>query len=421
MKRLLPAKLLIYLLAFLLGSQSANAWIFERRTDQFKTDTSYAIIPIPYSIPGVGDGIGVGAGVLNIEETHIDTYVLGIFGDVEGKAIGFSDIHLIDKNLIFDIGYSSISKASFVINPSRGMTGDEDPKDFNVAEISDSTYYGSMLTLTFLERMIELSLRAYRGSSKLERIRDKEGKILVEYDDLEAEEATIKFGQFILDFTDDRHDPRNGFRYALTRDFPDKPDSDSAHFYTVDHNLTAYVPLLTNSTFVLNYFQSDAFVMSEGETDRTVIETKFLPCEAGDSDCEDAREQSIDQTVAANKYGSATSLGGLSRLRSFTNLRFRGSHTRFYGGEFRWNLTDEQTEFDILFMKDLRTSFQVAFFHEAGTIADDVSDLFEEVRHSTGVGFRVVMGSGLVYRLEYATGEEGGQTVLFLGYPWDFL
>ncbi len=70
-------------------------------------------------------------------------------------------------------------------------------------------------------------------------------------------------------------------------------------------------------------------------------------------------------------------------------------------------------------MKDLRTSIQAAFFHEEGTIADKTEDLNKETRHSTGAGIRAVMGSGLVYRLDVATGEEGMQFVLFLGYPWD--
>ncbi len=414
-------KIITFIIIGILFSESGYSWVFSRRTEQFKKDSSYAILPIPYSIPGIGNGIGVAGGFNNMMDSYIDTYALAIDGDVEGKAIGITDIHLIEKRLIFDIGYSLISKAAFNINYSRGMEGDEDPDEFNSAEISDAGYFGGMLTLTFAERMFEMSYRQYTGRAKMERIRDKDGNILLEVEDPKVEEQTITLGEFVFDFTDDRHDPRAGFRYNYSRNFPDEPEEGNPHFYSVDINATLYIPLLTNSTFVTNYFQSDSFVIEQGETDRDAIAANadLETCLAGDTDCEEAREKYIDLIEASNQYGNASSLGGLSRLRSFTSMRYRGAHTRFAGGEFRWNLTDEKTTFDILFMKDLRTSIQLAFFHEEGTIADKTEDLYKETRHSTGVGVRAVMGSGLVYRFDIATGEEGVGFALFMGYPWD--
>jgi hemolysin activation/secretion protein len=102
-------------------------------------------------------------------------------------------------------------------------------------------------------------------------------------------------------------------------------------------------------------------------------------------------------------------------------MRYRGAHTRFFGTEFRWNLTDEKTPFNLWFLKDIRTSFQIAFFYEIGSIADHEEDLFEETRHSTGVGLRAVMASGIVFRIDVATGEEGSEFVIFFDYPWTFL
>jgi Omp85 superfamily domain len=414
-------KLIYCIIVGIFISQSAYSWVFTRRTDQFKKQSSYAILPIPYSIPGLGSGIGVAGGFNNVLDTYIDAYALAIAGDVEGRAIGITDIHLLEKRLIFDMGYSEISKAAFSINYSRGMEGDEDPEEFNTAEISDSGYMGGMLTLTFAERMIEMSYRRYIGRAKMERIRDKDGNVLLEVENPEAEEQTIILGEFVFDFTDDRHDPRAGFRYNYSRNFPESPEEGSPHYYSVDLNATLYIPVLANSTFVTNYFQSDSYMIKLGETDRDIIAANadLEACETGDTECEEARENYIDLIEASNRYGNASSLGGLSRLRSFTMMRYRGAHTRFYGAELRWNLTDEKTTFDILFMKDLRTSIQLAFYHEMGTIADKTEDLFEETRHSTGVGVRAVMGSGLVYRLDVATGEEGVGFVLFLGYPWD--
>ena len=40
--------------------------------------------------------------------------------------------------------------------------------------------------------------------------------------------------------------------------------------------------------------------------------------------------QVIDNMIANNKYGTATSLGGFSRLRSYPQGRYKGAHTEFY-------------------------------------------------------------------------------------------
>jgi hypothetical protein len=31
---------------------------------------------------------------------------------------------------------------------------------------------------------------------------------------------------------------------------------------------------------------------------------------------------------------------------------------------------------------------------------------------------RIVTGSGIVYRIDYATGDEGGETTMIINYPW---
>ena len=413
----------VFLLCFLLCAQSLCAWEFERRKSQFNKEFAYAVFPAPYSLPGVGNGIGVGGGAINIKDTYIDTYGVIIGGDVEGNAVGVADIHLIEQRLILDFGRSELNKAAFAVNYSRGMKGDEDPDEFNSAEISDSEFTGGQAVLTFAERMVEFRLQVYDVKFQIDRFRDKNGDTVVETENAEADTSRQIAGSFTLDFTDDRPDPRSGLRFTVTRNFPDDVEDYEVDFYVIDTNVTAFIPMLANSTWVFNYFESDSHVTRKGETDREVLAEKYgmLPCTPGNTKCEEARKEVLDSAVAENTYGSASSLGGNSRLRSFISMRYRGAHTRFLGSEFRWNLTDENTRFNIWFMQDLRTSVQMAFFTEVGTIADSRSDLWVEKRHSTGVGLRIVMGSGLVYRAEYAYGEEGGQFVLFFGYPWDLL
>ena len=413
-------KYCLLFLGVLLSTVQAFAWEFDRRVPQFRDEFSYAVFPAPYNIPGIGKGVALGGGLVNIGGSYVDSYGIVITGDVEGQAIGISDIHLISERLILDVGRSRISKAGFGLNTSRGMAGDEDPDDFKTAELTDSNFYGGQLTLSFAERRFEIAMQQYSTEARIERIIDEDGNTIAEIDNPEADKETIVNGSVILDLTDDRNDPRNGFRLKWSRNFPRNVKEEDVDFYTIDINATAFIPVLRNSTWIFNYFKSDAVVLRKGETDRTKVGNDLI-CTSGDTECEEEKEKNKDQIVAQNTYGSASTLGGNSRLRSFINTRFRGAHTRFYGTEFRWNLTDEKERFNILFMKDLRTAVQIAFFHEKGSVADKEEDLFKETRHSTGMGIRAVMGSGLVYRLDYAVGEEGAQTVLFFGYPWDVL
>jgi len=121
--------------------------------------------------------------------------------------------------------------------------------------------------------------------------------------------------------------------------------------------------------------------------------------------------------LANNQYGTATALGGTQRLRSFENGRFYAGQALFYGIEYRWNLTDERTPFNIYVAKGVRTGIQLAAFWERGTVADHSSELFKDGRSSYGIGARLVL-SGVVIRFDLARGNEGVQTQLFITYPW---
>ncbi len=123
--------------------------------------------------------------------------------------------------------------------------------------------------------------------------------------------------------------------------------------------------------------------------------------------------------IANNKYGTATQLGGFSRLRSYPQGRYKGAHTLFYGTEVRWNLTDERTPYDIFIMKDVRTSVQIAAFYENGSTADLRSDLGKIWRDTYGFGLRVITASGVVFRGDMAFGREGFEPEIFIGYPWE--
>jgi hypothetical protein len=189
----------------------------------------------------------------------------------------------------------------------------------------------------------------------------------------------------------------------------------------MDYNTTAYIPIGRRSTWAFNFLRSDAVVRREGETNKDELEKLLgIDCETiGDTDKRQLCNDVIDNQIAANRYGTATSLGGFSRLRSYPQGRYKGAHTVFYGTELRWNLTDEATPFDIFIMKDIRTAVQVSLFYELGSTADLRSEVGDVMRDSYGAGFRMVTASGVVFRADLAFGREGFAPEIFIGYPWE--
>jgi len=390
----------------------------DRRKEQFQKSFGYALFPYPYSLPGIGKGIGLVGGAMNVFDTYTDVYGIIFSGDVRGEALGIADIHLIPKTLILETGVGAISKISIQSYSQRGMNTNK--HDYHLIELTDTEYYGGRLVATFFDRRFEVYGAMYEGGARPKSIRDNEGNVITTSDNASKVRGRTTLVGTRLDLTDDYQDPRKGFRVDVTRTSSPPRDS-SADFFVMDYNTTAYVPIGRRSTWAFNYLLSDAVVNKQGETNRTAIEnsTGFHCSTIADPQLRRLCTQEIDSRIAENTYGTASSLGGFSRLRSYPQSRFKGAHTMFYGTEIRWNLTDETTPFNIFVMKDVRTAVQVSLFYEAGSTADTRSDVGKIMRDSYGVGLRVVTASGVVFRGDLAAGKEGIEPEIFIGYPWE--
>lgn len=391
----------------------------ERRKDQFAKDFGYAAFPYPYRLPGIGSGLSLAAAAFNIADTYTDAYGLVFGGDVKGGAVGVADFHLVPKTLILDLGYSSISGAAFQSYSQRGMNTGKD--DFNLIEIGDSEFYGARMTATAHERRIEAYGAWYQSASRLKSIRDKEGNLIVEAQNPPRDSGHTTLLGARLDLTDDYADPRRGFRLDVSRT-QSPPQGSGPDYFVMDYNTAGYIPFRQRDTLVLNLLRSDAFVRRQGETRSAELQAQLgLDCFAGTPAQQQSCNDVIDTTIAHNTFGTATQLGGFSRLRSYPQGRFKGAHTLFFGAEYRWNLTDERTPFDIFVMKSVRTSIQVAFFYETGVTSDNRDDLHKRgnMRDSYGTGLRVVTGSGVVFRVDVANGKEGANAAIWIGYPWE--
>ena len=411
-------------LMLLLIALPARGIVPERRKEQFSTEEGYYIVPAPIHAPGLGSALILGLVWNNIRGSHTDLALSSISGDLEGHGLGLLDMHLVDEHLVADLGGGVIRKATVQAYQGRGF--DSDPDDTVTFVVGDG--YGKMgrLTLTFWERRINFSTAYLKSASRLKGIYDKDGNLIVTPDSSSRAEVGIQMTAGVLDLTDNWYDPRKGLRLSQNHSQAlgdDNSDGLSPEQHTIDRNFTVYIPMGLQSTWVFNAYESQAIVTREGLTDPVELRQRMF----GDVNCnltpdppycESVINKQIEETIAANKYGTASSLGGVSHLRAFPFGRFKGALTRFYGTEFRWNLTDENTPFDLFLVRDIRTSIQLAFFYERATLAETRADLGKDWRSSKGLGIRMVTGSGLVFRYEAAHGEEGVSQLLFFDYPW---
>ena len=409
-KYFIPFFVLIFFISSLYG--------IDRRRDQYDFKPGYFFIPAPYSLPGIGEGIAFVGMASNVLDTQTDLMADYITGDVKGYGIGFQDLYLVEKRFKLDLFHEGIDSATIQSYSFRGMNSDKEDYIYVTAE--DLKFTGLRATASYFEKRLEFYLMYYTNEYNISAIKDKDEVLIANTSDADTQDFDTYTTGFMLDFTDDRVDPRKGLRYDYSLDYASDTGANAADYYISNHNLTAYIPIGKQSTWAFNYFKSDAHIISSGATDFDTIESSLgLDCDTLSGSDKTYCENLVNTNIDANKYGSAASLGGRTRLRSYPEGRFIGAHTQFYGTEFRWNITEENTPFNIWFMKDIRTSIQTAFFYEKGSVADNTDDLGKNEKKSYGLGLRLVTGSGLVYRLDAAAGDEDFNYTVIINYPWE--
>lgn len=407
---------------FLFGaSAAADPGFFpDRRRPQFQNEPGHVLVPYLFNLPGIGSGYGFLGAASNVGGSYTDISGTLFGGDVSGQAAAIDSIHIIPRKLILDIGGAHLSRVAIQSYNQRGMASGKN--DYSVAVFGDAVIGGSRLAATFLDRRFEIYLGTYGVSSRLKSLSDRQGDTIIDAEGAPKSRASTAVFGTLFDVTDDSFDPRRGGRLDLSL-WRTLPQGSGPDFYFVDYSATAYVPVGSRSTWAINYFRSDAHVLKEGDTDPAAVEQELgLDCGSiTDPEEQTQCNQFVESTVAENRYGTATALGGLSRLRSYSEGRYRGAHAQFLGTELRWNLTDEYKPFNIYIMKDIRTAVQIALFYEIGTVADRLGDLRSITRSSYGTGIRLVTASGIVYRFDLATGQEGFEPSIFFQYPWELL
>ena len=394
--------------------------VLDRRKPQFTTDQGYYVFPMPYSIPGVGEGVGAMGIGMNMGGTYTDLFGFVLAGGLTGFGAGITDIHIIPRTLILDLTGIQFGKSTITNFKQRGM--ETDRHDFSYLQFNNYGFAGGRLTATSFDRRLEAYGGGYKINSELDKVLDQQRNTIIDVQDSPKWRANVYGLGLRGDLTDDYYDPRKGFRLDVSRWWSPPAKTSDPDYYRIEYNAAAYLPLGKRSTWVFNYFRSDAHVDRQGEMDPAVIaKEQGLNCSDPALTAQEKRDcdSVISNIVSGNTYGTATGLGGTSHLRSYPDNRFSGAHTVFYGTEIRWTLTEEARPFDIFVAKDVRTVLQVAAFYEMGSVADRREDLGDIYRSSYGAGFRMVTASGLVLRADVATGKEGIETTIIIGYPWE--
>ncbi len=409
------------LLTLLLTSSTAIAkplWdVPERRKDPFPTEEAHMLVPLPYSMPGIGEGYFLMGYLSNVFDSTFDAALVLTQGDATGTVTQLDEIPLIEDRLHLKLMDMDINKATVSDYESRGM---DSGSTYNLVEVSGVRQQSTELTWSMWQRRVAFMARYKSNANDVEALRDSGGTLLASYNPPVHSEGLNRSIGAMLDLTDDYQDPREGLRLRLdVADHPAHKNSDP-DFFVIDYSLLYYQPFNGSDTLVFNFFRSDAHVRDSGATDPTVIVAEMggSACAPSNTACLNAELQRVNNIIAANRYGTATPLGGTDRLRSYADGRFSGAHTEFIGIELRSNFVEDAEPFDYFIWKDIRTSIQLAVFAEVGTVAETRDDLWKETRSSIGIGARLVTASGSVYRADWATGEEGSEFSVFFFYPW---
>jgi len=376
------------------------------------------VVPLPYSYPGIGDGFFLMGNFSNIFDTTTDFLAMYVTGDAGGYILQADEAPLIDRRLYLRLYYQNIDKAQVNQYHTRGMEG-SGKDDYDLLDVSLALEQTANLNLTFYDRRLNVYLNYTDNEYKVDAVRDHNGDLITQLDEpYHGKESDTSLG-VALDLTDDYLDPLTGVRFSF--DYQNHPakKSDDPDFYVLTYNASLYLPLLQTDTLVFNYFQSDAYVTHEGNTNPADIRAELgLNCGVTDTECLNSEQNLVDVVINQRINGTAASLGGKDRLRSYPQGRFNGGHSAFLGVEYRLNFKQEVKPFDYFFWKDVRTGLQIAMFGEAGTVSETPSQLWNEVRYSYGAGLRLVAASGAVYRADIATGNEGNEFTVFFFYPW---
>ncbi|MBC8220514.1 MAG: BamA/TamA family outer membrane protein [Proteobacteria bacterium] len=409
---------LFALLFLFCWSSTASAILFERRKT-FESELSWFVYPVVGSIPGVQDFYGLGGTVSGIGGSESDITAISL----RGKAEYFDDDFQIDIFSIFDIPlftnhltftwFSTKIRNAGWPEGERGIDSDPDSMYYLLASNVDAS--GGELSVNVLENQLEFYYAYSDASVKPYGLVDPNGTFYnTQNAGIIESPRGYRFGLY-LDDTDNRRDPRIGYRFQYEKWGQPSTRSGNSEYFQEDYNLSGYIPVLAEGkgVLVLNQFFGSSTVIKKG----TIDQSQFVCDNVLKPGCQAILDELYARQVAEAENGKATSLGGTNRLRGYSTNRFYDSYTNFRGAEFRWYVHEVQEAFNFILEKGTFAGLQLAFFYEQGTVSPDKASLWKNMRSSYGAGTRFIFNT-IIVRIDRGFGKEGGETTFFVGYPF---
>ncbi len=416
--KLLFRRVIFVLLFLFCWSSTASAILFERRKT-FESEISWFVYPVVGSIPGVQDFYGLGGTVSGIGGSESDITAISLRGkaeyfddDFQIDILSIFDIPLFTNHLTFTWFTTKIRNAGWP-EGERGIDSDPDSMYYLLASNVDAS--GGEISVNVLENQLEFYYAYSDASVKPYGLVDPNGTFY------NAQNAEIiesprgyRYGLY-LDDTDNRRDPRIGYRFQYEKWGQPSSRVGNSEYFQEDYNLSGYIPVLAEGkgVLVLNQFFGSSTVIKKGTVDQSlyVCNNTLKP------GCQALLDELYARQVAEAENGKATSLGGTNRLRGYRTNRFYDSYTNFRGAEFRWYVHEVQEAFNYFLEKGTFAGLQLAFFYEQGTVSPDKASLWKNMRSSYGAGTRFIFNT-IIVRIDRGFGKEGGETTFFVGYPF---
>ena len=423
-------KFFFIIVIFFLWLGTLQAIIFDRR-EALPSSLSYFVLPIAGNIPGVQSFYGLTSGVSGLGGTGLDIAAFIIQGQANDNfnthgdggnfrlnILSATDIPVSeffvpkDDLLTFSLYYGAGNNVAYAIR-DRGIDSNKD--DISYILLNEFGFNGLQISTKFFQNQLEFFYTLANGNANpLGFVTSSDTFIPNDNANVSSRGDGGRYG-VILDDTDNRRDPRVGYRLRYERyNFP-KTTGESTAYYQQNYNLAGYIPFINKKlVLVLNQFYSTSNVTSNGTVDPNNYDCNELNIEDCNQAEQDRRREKAEEEAS---LGRSTSLGGVSRLRGYPTGRFYDSYTNFQGAELRWYFLQGERSFDWVLEKGVNTSLQIATFYERGTVARTVNSLWNDFHDSYGLGLRVLFTS-LVFRLDLGMSEEGRETTFFVGYPF---
>ena len=409
---------LFVLLFIFCWSTTTSAILFERRKT-FESELSWFVYPVVGSIPGVQDFYGLGGTVSGIGGSESDITVISL----RGKAEYFDDDFQIDIFSIFDIPlftnhltftwFSTKIRNAGWPEGERGIDSDPDSMYYLLASEVDAS--GGEISVNVLANQLEFYYAYSDASVKPYGLVDPNGTFYnTQNAGIIESPRGYRYGLY-LDDTDNRRDPRIGYRFQYEKWGQPSSRAGNSEYFQEDYNLSGYIPVLSEGkgVLVLNQFYGSSTVIKKG----TIDQSQFFCNNIEAPGCQAILDELYARQVAEAENGKATSLGGTNRLRGYSTNRFYDSYTNFRGAEFRWYVHEVQQAFNFFLEKGTFAGLQLAFFYEQGTVSPDKASLWKNMRSSYGAGTRFIFNT-IIVRIDRGFGKEGGETTFFVGYPF---